>query len=373
MITESTVALSFYKELTPINEAHNVYLVKHVETGKIFVKKTLSVYNESIYRAIKDHPITGIPRIHEIINDANELIIIEEYISGRTLEELLSQSESFPKERIVNISLSLCNILNKLHSFNPPIVHRDIKPSNVMVTSDNRIFLLDLNAAKNENNQKGRDTKLLGTFGYAAPEQYGFGASTVQSDVYSLGVLINTLAHGNFNIEITNTPELNKIVDKCLKLNPSERYKNIAELKSDLTKTLPKYKQEKSVIENKPRFLDFLPPGYRNLDILHMFCATCGYIMLIELFIGVDFSSFGPDLLTFPIRLILLLGVLVFIFFNANYLGILRFLPLCKSTNIFIRLIGIILFDIAIIGLFIVLLVTYIAFLRIAFRMPISL
>ncbi len=371
MITESTVALSFYKELTPINEEHKVFLVKHVETGKIYIKKTLAIFNEAVYNAIKENPITGIPSIHEIIKDNDELIVIEEYISGRTLEEMLAQNEVFDKERIVRIALSLCEILSKLHSFTPPIIHRDIKPSNVMITSDNRLFLLDLNAAKNENTEKGRDTKLLGTFGYAAPEQFGFGSSTVQSDIYSMGVLINTLAHGKFSIETTDLPELNSIVDKCLKLNPSERYKNILELKSDLTKTLPKYKTEKSVIENKPRFLDFLPPGFRNLNLLHMFCAIVGYVMIFQLFFEVEFPSYGPKSNTMGINFILLIGILVFIFFNANYLGIQRFLPLCKSTNIFIRFLGVLIFDIAIIGLFVVLLVAYILMLKLFNKIPI--
>lgn len=359
MINESTVALSYYKELTVINEEHKISLVKHVETGKVFIKKVLSIYSEPIYHAIKDHPITGIPRIEEIIKNENELVIIEEYISGQTLEEMLSRSEKFDKARIVSICLSLCDILKVLHSFNPPIIHRDIKPSNVILTSDNRVFLLDLNAAKNENAQKARDTKLLGTFGYAAPEQFGFGSSTVQSDIYSMGVLINTLAHGSFSTETTDILELNKIVSKCIKIDPTERYKNISELKSDLYKTLPKYKVEKSVIENKPRFLDFLPPGFRNLNILHMLCAIIGYATIFRLFIEVDFSSIGSYTVTFPVRIVIVLGVLVFIFFNANYLGIQRFLPLCKSTNIFLRFLGIVIFDVAIVGLFIVLMVAY--------------
>ncbi|MCR4647439.1 MAG: serine/threonine protein kinase [Lachnospiraceae bacterium] len=370
MITESTVALSFYKELTPINEEHKVYLVRHVETCKIYIKKVLSIYNEAVYNAIKENSIPGIPAIHELIKDSGELIVIEEYISGKTLDEMLSQNVIFTKEQIVNIALGLCEILGKLHSFNPPIIHRDIKPSNVIMTSDNRIFLLDLNAAKNEDTEKGRDTKLLGTFGYAAPEQYGFGSSTVQSDIYSMGVLINTLAHGKFSIETTDIPEINSIVDKCLKLNPSERYKNIAELKSDLSKTLPKYKAEKSVIENKPRFLDFLPPGFRNLNLLHMFCAIAGYVMIFQLFFEVDFPSYGSKITSLPINFILLIGILVFIFFNANYLGIQRFLPLCKSTNIFIRFFGVLIFDIAIIGLVAVFLVAYTLIFRLFNGIP---
>lgn len=74
--------------------------------------------------------------------------------------------------------IMLCNILNALHSMTPPIIHRDIKPSNIIITSYNYAMLLDFNAAKQFSGQNESDTVLIGTPGYAAPEQYGFGSSS---------------------------------------------------------------------------------------------------------------------------------------------------------------------------------------------------
>ena len=83
-----------------------------------------------------------------------------------------------------------------------PIIHRDIKPSNIMITEQNHVVLLDFNAAKLYTNASTNDTVLLGTKGYAAPEQYGFGSSSPQTDIYAIGVLIKEAAD-----HMTNVPE----------------------------------------------------------------------------------------------------------------------------------------------------------------------
>ena len=75
----------------------------------------------------------------------------------------------------------------------PPIIHRDIKPSNIIITAYNRAVLLDFNAAIYYSCQSTEDTILLGTQGYASPEQYGFGSSSPQTDIYSMGILFREL------------------------------------------------------------------------------------------------------------------------------------------------------------------------------------
>ena len=111
------------------------------------------------------------------------------------------------------------------------IVHRDIKPSNVILTEDGRIILIDLNAAKFTNEFKDRDTRLIGTKGFAAPEQFGFGSSTPQTDIYALGVLMKTLLSDS----VTNK-KLSVIINKCLELNPDDRFKSVIQLKTRLSK-----------------------------------------------------------------------------------------------------------------------------------------
>ena len=81
-------------------------------------------------------------------------------------------------------------------SFTPPIVHRDIKPSNIILTEDGRIVLIDLNAARLNDKNRSHDTQLIGTAGFAAPEQYGFAASSPRADLYAAGILMRVLLTG---------------------------------------------------------------------------------------------------------------------------------------------------------------------------------
>ena len=141
------LAISYYKTITAINEAHKVYLVQHQDTQEIFIKKILDVYNIDIYKQLYSNHIIGTPRIIDYFEENNQLIIIEEYISGHTLLDMINQGE-LSLNKIILIMLDLCSILKKLHDFTPAIIHRDIKPSNVIITPYDRAVLLDFNAAK---------------------------------------------------------------------------------------------------------------------------------------------------------------------------------------------------------------------------------
>lgn len=133
----------------------------------------------------------GIPRIIEYLEEDNRLILIEEYISGCSLQDMIDDGKLSLTD-IFCYMLELCNILEILHAHSPAIIHRDIKPSNIIITNYNKAVLLDFNAAKYYSEQE-KDTMLLGTQGYAAPEQYGFGASSPQTDIYSLGILLKEM------------------------------------------------------------------------------------------------------------------------------------------------------------------------------------
>lgn len=91
MSLESEFTLSFYKEVAVINEKHQVSLVQHVESRKLYVKKTVSPHNLEIYQTLKREHFASIPAIKELIEEDDRLIVIEEYINGQNLEEILAQ------------------------------------------------------------------------------------------------------------------------------------------------------------------------------------------------------------------------------------------------------------------------------------------
>ena len=230
---DSILPISYYKEIATLNEEHHIYIVQHVETKKVFLKKDMFVYNIDVFEQLFKNPIKNIPRIYALYEHNNTLTVIEEYISGDSLQEIIDLCGPLSEQDVISYSIKLCDILTDLHSSSPVIIHRDIKPSNIILTEDERIILIDLNAAKQCITEKNRDTRLLGTKGFAAPEQFGFGNSSCQTDIYAVGNLIKALLSPE-NIEPQISSKLNDIINKCLEMNPKDRYQNASQLKSAL-------------------------------------------------------------------------------------------------------------------------------------------
>ena len=272
MTLQEELQLSYYKQISILNASHNVFLVQHVETGKLYVKKILSVYDKAVYDELCEYPLENTPRIYAVVEDDSRLIIIEEYINGETLEEIVQRDGPLSESYAVQILMQLCVIVNGLHSYFPPIIHRDLKPSNVIVSNDGIVKLLDMNAAKHYKGSSGEDTQLIGTVGYAAPEQYGFGESSVQTDIYALGVLLNNLVTGDIPKRSLATGQIGHIVEKCTAIDPNDRYQNAAELFSALEKYRP-FDKTKAAL-----FIKWLPPGFRTLNPVKMLLSGFLYV-----------------------------------------------------------------------------------------------
>ena len=223
--------MSDYKIISALNEEHKVYLVQSALSGNIYVQKILDVYNIRVYEYLYRNPVAGIPRLINYYEDGNQLIVIEEYISGTSLQEKIDNSDLSVSD-IRSYMIMLCNILEALHSMTPPIIHRDIKPSNIIITSYNYAMLLDFNAAKQFSGQNESDTVLIGTPGYAAPEQYGFGSSSPKTDIYSLGIVLREML-GSITPTFDIDPilhRLNLIAERCTQMTPAARYQSVTEL-----------------------------------------------------------------------------------------------------------------------------------------------
>lgn len=233
---DSKVPVSCYKEIANLNKEHGISIVQHIETGKIYLKKVMSVYNRSVFEHLYFHPVRNIPRIYALYEENNTLTVIEEYISGDTFQEILNICGPLPLAEARKYAIAVCDILIALHSSDQPIIHRDIKPSNVMITEDDRLYLIDLNAARLMTKEKSRDTKLLGTEGFAAPEQFGFGESTPLSDIFAVGSFMNALLTGDTKTDSLPLNKLKPVIMKCLELNPKDRYSSATQLKMALTK-----------------------------------------------------------------------------------------------------------------------------------------
>ncbi|MCR5249235.1 MAG: serine/threonine protein kinase [Lachnospiraceae bacterium] len=217
--------LSMYREEGNIGDREDIILVRHGESGERFVKKILGTYDRSVYDYLQEHPVRNMPRIILLYEGENSLIVIEEYIEGKTLEELL-QEGTFSEDFALSVTKKICSVLDELHHALNGIVHRDIKPSNVMVGPDDSVYLLDLNIAKWYDESKSDDTEHMGTRNFAAPEQAGFGmkASSEKTDVYALGMLMNVMLTGKFPKEEKAEGKLWPVIERCISLDPKDRF-----------------------------------------------------------------------------------------------------------------------------------------------------
>jgi tetratricopeptide (TPR) repeat protein len=142
------------------------------------------------------HP--NLPRIYDHFTENDRSYLVMDFIEGQTLEEYLAKvgGKPLPIDQVMKWAEQLCDVLNYLHSHQPPIVFRDLKPANVMISDNGHIYLIDFGIARIFKPGKQHDTVALGSPGYAAPEQYGKAQSTPRSDIYSLGALLHCLLTG---------------------------------------------------------------------------------------------------------------------------------------------------------------------------------
>lgn len=352
MTIDQELRLSYYKQVADINAEHSIYLVQDIRTKEFYVKKQLTVYNAAIYRYLQAHPIANTPRIYLVEEDSKVLTVIEEFIPGDTLEEILARCGSLPEAQVVSIVTQLCQILSAFHSCNPAIVNRDIKPSNIKLTPDGVVKLLDMNAAKWSNSQADKDTVLLGTQGYAAPEQYGFAPSSILTDIYSVGVLMNVMLTGELPNKRLADGRLGNIIRKCVELSPAARYQSVAELQTALcglsgnVSTAPR---------GKANWMRLLPPGFRNKNVIKWLLSALGYAMLFSICLDLQVENAGPLELLLN-RVMITLTSLCIVFFNGNYLGVHQKFFMTRSKRRWVRWLGMVVIDFAILMLWVVVL-----------------
>ena len=165
-------------------------------SGPELVEAIAAFKNEALLLAGLTHP--NLPRIYEQFMELGRSYLVMDFIDGETLEDRLQRlgHGKLPLEKILDIMLQLCSVLEYLHSRQPPIIFRDLKPANVMITSLSHVYLIDFGIARLFTPGQEKDTTALGSYGYAPPEQYGKSQTTTRADIYSLGATLHQLLTG---------------------------------------------------------------------------------------------------------------------------------------------------------------------------------
>lgn len=189
-----------------------------------------------------DHP--SLPRIVDIIDNGVTIYVVMDYIEGESLDKILNEYGAQPEEMVVNWAKQLCDALSYLHSQKPSIIYRDMKPANVMLKPEGNIKIIDFGIAREYKEQNLADTTVLGTKGYAPPEQYS-GQTDPRSDIFALGMTMHHLLTGvdprngepyapvrQWNPELSEGIEI--IIDRCVEPAAENRYQSCADLLYDL-------------------------------------------------------------------------------------------------------------------------------------------
>ncbi len=189
-----------------------------------------------------DHP--SLPRIVDIIDNGVTIYVVMDYIEGESLDKILNEYGAQSEEMVIGWAKQLCDALGYLHSQKPPIIYRDMKPANVMLKPEGNIKIIDFGIAREYKEQNLADTTVLGTKGYAPPEQYS-GQTDARSDIFALGMTMHHLLTGvdprsgeayapvrQWNPELSEGIEI--IIDRCVEPAAENRYQSCADLLYDL-------------------------------------------------------------------------------------------------------------------------------------------
>ena len=244
-----------------------VYLCKNIRLGNFWaikevIKDTKNIDILTEANILKDLSHPGIRRIVDVFYEKNNLYMVQDYINGQTLKEYVKANGRMRTEKICRITTDLCDIVAYLHNQNPAIIYRDIKPSNIMITTSEKIILIDFGISKVYKSDTKQDTVCAGSNGYAAPEQYGLGKCCAQTDIYGIGMLIYFMVKGrtpftgieplldeNYECYINNN--LKKIIQKCVKIDIKDRYGSVESLRKELLEVLKNDSCEKTAVLNE--------------------------------------------------------------------------------------------------------------------------
>lgn len=375
MTLEEESRLSFYRELTVLDEKKNIVLVQDIRNSELCVKKTLDIYSRDVYEQLASVRIEGVPAVKECVADDRKLIVVEEYVQGRSLKQVLDEQGLLNEEQAYDIAVQLADVLVRLHQLEPAIVHRDIKPSNIIIEKNGHVNLIDFNAARHVNADKNEDTRMLGTVYFAAPEQFGFGQSDERTDIYGLGATINYIMTGDKPGAGIAECRFSDILKKCLMVDAKDRYQSAEELRGVLdmlnysivqdnrkkaetafgkdntisvvrtyrnirdiiVKMYRKYQKRNYDIDTSWR--RYLLPGFRRLNVVYCLIALVWYAVIVWMTItfavtdsktGIPVT--GGELTMYKIAVFVLLFGMTMWF--GNYLNIRRKLPGMKKINV---------------------------------------
>ena len=285
-----------YKILSLLGEGGmaNVYLAEDIILQrKVAIKilrldlqkdpKTLERFKHEA-RATSELSHPNIVSILDVGQDHNRHYLVMEYIDGLDLEEYIQKNTPIPLNKVIIIMDQILSAMALAHKHN--VIHRDLKPQNILLDKKGNIKIVDFGiaVALNQNTMTQTDTA-IGSVHYMSPEQARGRRATIQSDIYSLGIILYELLIGQVPFGGENavaialkhfqesTPSLRNqnsqipqalenVVFKATAKDPRDRYHSVLEMKKDLDTSLSSDRKDEVV------FVPHYDPNQNNTIVL---------------------------------------------------------------------------------------------------------
>ena len=226
---------------------------------------------EALSASSLNHP--NIVEVYDVGEDNGNYYIVMEYIEGKHLKELIKKRGKLTTSEVVDIMLQITDGMSVAHD--SYIIHRDIKPQNIMILENGIVKITDFGIAMAMNaTQLTQTNSVMGSVHYIPPEQASGKGATLQSDIYSMGIVMYELLTGklpfrgenaveialkhlkepvpNIKDELPNLPNsIENIILKATAKNPKNRYNDAREMHEDLKTCLDDSRAREKIIEFK--------------------------------------------------------------------------------------------------------------------------
>lgn len=246
----------------------NLDLVQNKFTRQMMVRRISPAADYPVLQTLCRIKHRNLMEIYDVKTQDGVCISLCEYINGMTLDMRVEYYQPFDIRSAKDILCQICDGLSQLHING--IVHRDIKPGNVMITDDGMVKIIDYSISRLIKPEQRKDTTVLGTAGYASPEQFGFTQTNGKTDIYACGVLLNYLLTGKLPNEQLHQGPLTTVIQQCIEIDENKRFASADELKKVL--------QGKKINRRRP----FRPlPGFRSKHVFPKIITVFFYIVWI--------------------------------------------------------------------------------------------
>lgn len=274
-----------FREIGQINK--NTVVVYNDYLQRQMILKILPRQNLPVLKDIMKIKHPNLMEIYDVMDDGINCNCLCEFVFGNNLDKIVYNKMGVDPKTAKKWMVQLCNGVETLHQKN--IIHRDITPNNVMIDYEGNIKLIDFNISRERKQSASRDTTVMGTAGYASPEQFGFTQTGFGADIYAMGVLLNFMLTGKMPNEKLCSGKYASIVKKATQIKEEDRYSNV-------------YQMELALQGNGNEKLSFADkfllnlPGFRSNKTSHKVIAIIGYVLyFILLYCAIDVTFINGD------------------------------------------------------------------------------